>query len=291
MHVAFLGLGLIGGSVARALRLVEGWSAVAWTPSGSGPRSALAAGVIAAAPGTLEEAIRDADLVVLGAPPTACLALLEALAAARATLPAGAVITDVASTKAAIVERAAALSLRFVGGHPMAGRETAGFEAATANLFRDRPWVVVPGEADEEAVARVELLARAVGARPIRLDAGAHDRAVATISHLPLVAAAALAEAAAGGPGEPGPVGWPTAAALAAGGWRDATRLARGDAAMGAGIVATNAQAIAAALRAYRARLDAWAVLVEAAADDGSTSEEALRERFAAAKARLEDPS
>ena len=115
-----------------------------------------------------------ADLVVLAAPPTECLALLDELAGpVAAFLGPDAVVTDIASTKGAIVHHATTLGLRFVGGHPMAGRETTGFEAADADLFRERPWVVVPGRADAEAVARVEALATACGANPFTLDARA----------------------------------------------------------------------------------------------------------------------
>ncbi len=292
MHVTFLGLGLIGGSVALALREAGGWTAAAWSPSGAGPAGALAGGVIDAAPATLDRALADADLVVLAAPPTACLALLDRLAGeARAALSASTVVTDVASTKALIVTRAAANMLRFVGGHPMAGRETSGFEAATGDLFLGRPWVVVPGDpSDTAAIERVEALARATGARPVRMDAGAHDAAVAAISHLPIIAAAALVEAAAGASGEPVPQAWPAAAALAASGWRDATRLARGDARMGAGIAATNAAALAERLRAYRDRLDAWLALLETVGPDGLPDEAAIRERLDGARNRLADP-
>jgi prephenate dehydrogenase len=289
VHVTFLGLGLIGGSVALALREAGGWTAAAWSPSGAGPARARAGGVIQAAPPTLDLALADADLVVLAAPPTVCLALLDQLAGeARAALPRSAVVTDVASTKALLVARAVANGLRFVGGHPMAGRETSGFGAATADLFVARPWVVVPGDlSDTEAIERVEALARATGAHPVRMDAGAHDAAVAVISHLPIVAAAALVEAAAGAAGEPLPLDWPAAAALAASGWRDATRLARGDARMGAGIAATNAAALAARVRAYRDRLDAWLALLETSGPDGLPDEAAIRDRLDGARNRL----
>jgi prephenate dehydrogenase len=292
VHVTFLGLGLIGGSVARALREAGGWTTAAWTPTGAGPALALASGTIDAAPEALEDALADADLVVLAAPPTACLALLDRLAGeARRALPAAAVVTDVASTKARIVDRAGSLGLRFVGGHPMAGRETSGFGAATATLFVGRPWVVVPGDpADGAAMERVEGLARATGAVPVRMDAVAHDAAVAMISHLPMVAAAALVEAAAGVAGEVPPAGWPAAAALAASGWRDATRLARGDATMGAGIAVTNATALAAGLRAYRGRIDAWLALLEASGPGGLPDEAAIRARLASAHDRLGGP-
>jgi len=289
VHVTFLGFGLIGGSVALALREVGGWTAAAWSPSGAGPARAIEAGVVDAAPSRLDDALADADLVVLAAPPTACLALLDRLSGeVRTALPGSAVVTDVASTKALLVARALANRLRFVGGHPMAGRETSGFHAATADLFVGRPWVVVPGDpADTVAIERVETLARATGALPVRMDAATHDAAVALISHLPIVVAAALVEAAAGAAGEPPPADWPAAVALAASGWRDATRLARGDATMGAGIAATNATALAATLRAYRDRLDAWLALLEATGPDGLPDEAAIRARLAEARDRL----
>jgi prephenate dehydrogenase len=290
VHVTFLGLGLIGGSMALALRDAGGWTAAAWSPSGAGPARALASGVVDAAPSTLAAALADADLVVLAAPPTACLALLDRLRdEAREALPRAAVVTDVASTKGRITARAIEGRLRFVGGHPMAGRETSGFGAATADLFVGRPWVVVPGDpADAVAIERVETLVRATGARPVRMDAAAHDVAVAAISHLPLVAAAALVEAVAGAAGEASPSDWPAAAALAASGWRDATRLARGNAEMGAGIAATNAAALAARLRAYRDRLDAWIALLDATGPDGLPDEAAIRARLEAARTRLD---
>lgn len=293
MHVAILGLGLVGGSVARALRAAPGggWTVAGWTPSGETPARALAAGMLDAAPGSLGDALAGADLVVLAAPPTACLALVDLLAGSeRAAMAPGAVVTDVASTKARLVARADAAGLRFVGGHPMAGRETSGWEAGDAGLFRGRPWVVVPGAAtDEEDAARVESLARACGAVPLRMDAATHDAAVAAISHLPLFVAAALVEAVAGGSGEAEPAGWPAASRLAASGWRDATRLARGDPAMGAGIAATNAAPIAAGLRAVRERLDAWIALFETTGAAGMPDEVTLRARLAAARDRLRD--
>lgn len=196
--------------------------------------------------------------MVLAGPVPACLAMLDELAGPwRSALAADSVITDVASTKATLVLRATALGLRFVGGHPMAGREANGYAAATGELFVDRPWVVVPG-ADEPAVQRVEALARAVGARPVRLSANAHDDAVAGISHLPLVVAASLVEAVAGSPTAPR-AGWSEARSLAAGGWRDTTRLARGEVSMGAGILVTNGAPVAARIRELVTILESWA--------------------------------
>jgi prephenate dehydrogenase len=290
MRIAMLGLGLIGGSVVRALRDPQGragtgeWSIVAWTPYGRGPAAALDDGVIDRVADSPEAAIDGADLIVLAGPAPDCLEQLDELAGPwRRLLAPDAVITDVASTKEAIVLRATALGLRFVGGHPMAGRETSGYESSGADLFVDRPWVVVP-TSDTAAVERVEHLAMACGARPVRLGAAAHDRAVAGVSHLPLIIAAALVEAVAGD-GSGGPSGdWPMAAELAASGWRDMTRLARGDVTMGTGIIATNAPAIAERVRALVAALDAW--LVELERPGGPDAGE-IGERLRIARERL----
>ena len=207
VRVAFLGLGLIGGSIARALhaRPPGQWRTAAWTPRGSGPRIAAEARIIDLAAATPEAAVEGADLVVLAASPFDTLDLLDDLGGRlRSSLAPDAVITDVASTKAAIVARASDRGLRFVGGHPMAGREASGFEASDAGLFRDRPWVLVPS-ADAAAMSRVEALAGVCGARVVHMSATEHDRAVAAISHLPLVVSAALVESVAGGRDAPRP--------------------------------------------------------------------------------------
>jgi prephenate dehydrogenase len=292
VRVAFLGFGLIAGSIARALRLAEPnrWDLVGWSPTGGGPARALADGVLDQVAATGPDALAGAELVVLAAPASDCLDLLDALAGPwSASLVAGAVVTDVASTKGQLVARADAHQLRYVGGHPMAGRDAAGYSAATADLFAGRPWVLVPGAAARTAdVAAVASLAAACGARPVVMDAAAHDEVVAAISHLPLVVAASLVEAVAGSPGGQPRPDWPEAHDLAASGWRDTTRLARGDPAMGASIAATNGPAIAARLRDLRAVIDAW--LVELERSPGP-DEAAIEARLANAKARLEtDP-
>jgi prephenate dehydrogenase len=270
-----LGLGLIGGSVARAAARA-GMEVRAWTPAGTGPREAAADG-IAAAP-SLSAVIAEADLVVIAAPPLASLALVDELAGVPA-LSADAVVTDVVSTKVAIVERARAAGLRFVGGHPLAGRETSGYGGSDPDLFRDRPWVVVPPEpADDAAEARVAALADACGARLIRMSAGDHDRAVATISHLPLLLAAALAETGATGSD------WAAARELAAGGWASMTRLARGDPEMGAGILATNAREVADRLGALVVTLDGWAADLT-----GPNPAQHLKARLEGARATVAD--
>lgn len=281
MLVAVLGFGLIGGSIARAVRdpaVASVVHLVAWSPTGRGPDAAVADGILDAAASSPVEAITGADLIVLAAPPLDCLDLLDGLGGPwRAAVAPEAVITDVASTKGAIVERADALGLRFVGGHPMAGREVAGYAASTAELFHDRPWVVVPGAlATVDDVRRVEWLARACGAVPVAMTADAHDAAVAGTSHLPLVLSAALVQAVTAGGLEPD---------LTAGGWRDMTRLARGDVTMGTGIAATNGPALASRIRDLLDVLEAWLEDLEAT---GGPDVPAISERLRSARAQLE---
>lgn len=292
MRVAMLGFGLIGGSIARALGQAPdraAWSVSAWSPTGAGTAKALRDGTIARAAPRPEAALEGAELVVLAAPPVATLDLLDRLGGPlRSVLDPATVVTDVASTKGAIAATAARHGVRFVGGHPMAGRETTGYGASTADLFADRPWVVVPGDPPDVAASlAVRTLAAACGARPITMDAAAHDRLVAAISHLPLVLAAALVESVAGTPAAPAS-DWPAASALAATGWRDMTRLARGDVAMGAGIATTNAPALAERIRAVRDVLDGW---LEELERDGGPQESRLATRLRDARDVLDTPA
>jgi prephenate dehydrogenase len=278
MRVAIIGLGQIGGSVGRALiGAGEPWQVVGWTRSNEARRAAADDGLEMAT--SIGDACRDADLVLLATPPLACLELIDALAGPlRASLAPDAVITDVASTKGQITERAIAHGLRFVGGHPMAGREARGYVASDPALFVGRPWVVTPGQpADAAAVERVTMLATACGAEVVSLDPDVHDAAVAAISHLPLVMAAALVEAVAVGPD------WPLERRLAAGGWTSMTRLARGDVEMGTGILATNAEAIAARVRDLRDTLDGWLADLETTPLDTAR----LRDRLVSARQAL----
>lgn len=262
-RIAFLGFGLIGGSIAAALRSRSGKGArmTAWTPAGAGPAEGLRRGLLDERAHDPADAIDGAELIVLAGPPLAILdALVRQAAVLRVAAAGGATITDVGSTKRRIVDAASEAGLPFVGGHPMAGRETTGAASASADLFVDRPWVIVRGDAARDTdLERVEALARATGARPLRLDADEHDAAVAAISHLPLVVAAALVEAVTRDRGRGvKATDWPLARSLAATGWSDMTRLAKGDPDMGAGILATNAGAVADRLTSLRGVLDAW---------------------------------
>jgi prephenate dehydrogenase len=292
VRVSIVGLGLIGGSIARALheRNAPGqWHVTAWSRSAAPLRQALADGAIDAAAATLEDALRGAEIVILAAPPLTCLELVDQLGGPlRAAVSEDCTVTDVASAKAAIVARADAAALPFIGGHPMAGRELSGYAASLPDLFVDRPWVTVIGRyarlCDGE---RIGELVEACGAIHIPMDAVAHDNAVAAISHMPLIVSAALTEAVAGGPNEYEHEDWRAAESLAATGWAGMTRLARGEPSMGAGIAATNSAAIAARLRDVRVAIDEWITELER---EGGPDSAVLLERFASARRRLVDP-
>ena len=264
-RLAILGFGLIGGSIAHALRARRPgeWTVTVWSRSTAGPRAALHAGRVDAVADDPAAAAAEADLTLLAASPAANVALVGRVGPSIAA--AGRLLTDVTSVQAPMASAAAAVpGLRWVGGHPMSGREQAGHAAADADLFVDRPWVVLPGpHAMPADVALVERLAAACGARTLRVEPDAHDASVALISQLPLVVASALVEAAAGAPD------WPLARTLAAQGWRDTTRLAHGDAALGAGMLALNAAHVADALRRHRGVLEAWQARLDALAAGG----------------------
>src|SRR5664280_1086325 len=269
VRVSIVGLGLIGGSIARALHERNGpgrWHVTAWSRSEAPVRKALADGAIDVAAGTLEEAVRDAEMVILAAPPLTCLDLVDQLSGPmRGAVSEDCTVTDVASAKARIVARADAAGLPFIGGHPMAGSEASGYGAAIPDLFVDRPWVTVIGRyarlCDGE---RIGELVEACGAIQVPMEAVAHDNAVAAISHMPLIVSAAVAAA----------------------GWAGITRLARGDPTMGAGIAATNSAAIAVRLRDVRAAIDEWIAELER---EGGPDSEALLARFTSARRRLVD--
>jgi prephenate dehydrogenase len=291
MRVSIVGFGLIGGSIARALRargIRNQWHLTAWSRTSATVWRAVDEGVLDVAAQSLEDACREADLVILTAPPLTCLELIDEIGGPlRHVLPEDATVTDGASAKARIVARADAVRLPFVGGHPMAGRELSGYGAALPDLFVGRPWITVPGSyarlGDGE---RVRELVEACGALQIQMRADLHDEAVAAISHMPLIVSAALVEAVIGAPGEPDHADWDAVRALAATGWAGMTRLARGEPAMGAGIAATNSGAIIARLRDVQLAIEEW--IDELDRKDGPDAD-ALYRRFLDAKGRLEE--
>lgn len=240
--MAVCGLGLVGGSLARALT-ARGFAVVGVDRPGP-LRKARAARAIARSAG-LEAALAEADVLVLAAPPLANLGLLRRVA--RRARP-GLVVTDVTSVKRPMVREARRLGLAgFVGGHPMAGRERAGFDASAADLFRGRPWILTGGRPRAEAAVR--RLVRATGARPVSMDAAQHDRVVARLSHLPQLVAWALLEAA------HRDATTARSLALAGPGFGDMTRLARSPRRLWRDILEANRDEVARALHDLRAAL------------------------------------
>lgn len=209
-----------------------------------------------------------ADLVFVAAP-------INSLRAVFAELPPvveGRVVTDMASTKATVMEWAAAEGIDLVGGHPMCGKEASGIDAAEASLFEGAPWILTR---DEPAITD---LVRAVGAHPVFMDAVTHDRLVAGVSHAAFLLSVAYVLGVTRGSD------WPEAAKVAAGGFRDMSRLAGGDPDMYSGVVRTNRENVLEALDAVTKELARLHRHIEA--DDPRLVElfeeaRAVRERWA----------
>ncbi len=193
MHVAVLGVGLIGGSVALAARERLRASVVGYDRSPAALERAVALGAVDGARDSVAAAVAGAQAVVVAVPVGG---VSELVGQALASAPQDCVVTDVGSTKAAVV--AAHGDPRFVGGHPLAGAENAGVEHARADLFEAATWYLTPS-ADTSGVLyeRLHRLLHGLGARPTAIDAVTHDRIMATVSHLPHVLANVLVAQAA----------------------------------------------------------------------------------------------
>lgn len=194
--IAIVGVGLIGGSVGLAAhqRIDEVGEIVGFDPAPGVAEEAVRLGAIDRAAGSIAEAVADADVVVLASP---VATLVENARAALDACGEEAVVTDVGSTKREIV--AAIDDPRFIGGHPIAGAETAGVEHARADLFEDSTWFVTPTpNTTGTGLERLIRFTKALGAQPHAVGAADHDRLLADISHLPHVLANALVTQAAG---------------------------------------------------------------------------------------------
>jgi prephenate dehydrogenase len=255
MRIAVLGVGLIGGSIGLAAKEhVEGAEVVGF---GRDPeRLALARerGAIDIPVGSLAEAVEGAALCFACAP----VGVLPELV--RAALDASGpdtLVTDVGSTKQDLVDRIA--DPRFVGGHPVAGAETAGVEHARGDLFEDAVWYLTPHEQSGGLLyERLHRFVVDVGARPVAVDAATHDRLVAVFSHLPHVLANVLASQAAGRLSEHG-----EALRQVGPSFRDMTRVAGANTAIWSDIYRSNRAAIAQEIRVFRRELDEVERLLE----------------------------
>lgn len=250
-RLAVVGLGLLGGSAAMAARtrgLAREIVAIGRRAERMAP--AVTAGVVDHATVDLAAGVRGADLILLATP----VATLETLLTeAWRVADADAVLTDVGSTKSAIVATAERLAgsraLAFVGGHPIAGSEQSGYESARPDLFAGATVILTPTDrTDPPAVKRVSEFWEAIGSRVVTLDPEEHDRVVALVSHLPHLVAFALVEAAARVD--------PAALGLAGQGFTDTTRIAASDPQVWQEIFLSNRAALSESLTAFRLALE-----------------------------------
>jgi prephenate dehydrogenase len=287
-RVAILGVGLIGGSLGLALR-ARGLAGrvTAYSRTADTRRRAVELGAADAAADSPEACVAGADLVYLATPVDA---IAPSLAQVAAHLAPGCLVTDAGSSKAALVAAAEAAcppGCHFVGGHPMTGREQMGVEFARADLFEQMAYAITPSAAsDPAAVARLTALATALGARPVVLSPADHDQAVAAISHLPHLLAAALVLNTESRAAE-GQAVWE----LAAGSLGCGTRVAAGGSALWRQILVSNRDAVVAAVSQYQMLLDRLATRLAEGDGDGLEQllEDARRVR-AARPARICPP-
>jgi prephenate dehydrogenase len=254
-RVAVLGVGLIGGSIGLAARARLGAVVAGYDPDPATREAALATGAADTATDSVAAACAGAEVVFCAAPVGR---LPELAAAALAAAGPDAAITDVGSTKRGIVAAVGA-DHRFIGGHPLAGAETAGVANARADLFEGATWYLTPtAGSDGVLYDRLQRAVAGLGARPQAIDAAGHDRLMATVSGMPhAVANALVAEAAADlASGERVPEVGPS--------FRDATRVAGSNPAIWADIFASNSEAVADSVDAVARRLAEAAALIRA---------------------------
>jgi prephenate dehydrogenase len=257
-RIAIIGLGLIGGSMGLALKRAKADSeVVGFARRAEVAARALERGAVDRAERDLLSAAAGADLIIIATP---AMAIKGILAEIGEQIPPGGIITDTASTKAKVMEWAEESlpsSVSFIGGHPMAGKETSAIEAAQADLFQGCTYCLIPGRgATKEAIDMVVGLVRQIGANPLFIDASEHDSSVAGVSHLPLIISAALVATTTKNPS------WPQMAKLAASGYRDLTRLASGSPQMSGDICLTNREPILQWLDDYIEELEEFRRLI-----------------------------
>jgi prephenate dehydrogenase len=251
--VAVLGTGLVGTSVALAT-VRAGGRVRAWDPDEANLSVAASNGGVVACHG-LVSAVDGADIVVIGTP----IAAIPAVATEAIAATTDAVITDAGSIKTHVITQTASMASsrrlgleRFVPGHPMGGSERSGPTHASASVVDGIVWAVTPtSSSDERAIQHLERFIRAVGARPVRLAPERHDRLVAVVSHLPQVASTALMSLAAGEEADE-----PDILLLAAGGFRDLTRLAASNPTLWSEILLANGDEVVRAIDLYVRRLE-----------------------------------
>lgn len=265
-RIAIVGLGLIGGSIARGLRGAgyDGCLTGAVASKADAAR-AIELGLVHECHADIAAAIDGASLIIVATPPGALDSVLAAVAEARAP---GAIVTDTGSSKTSVVEAARgvfddAAMARFVPGHPIAGTENSGIEAGFATLFDARRVILTPSaQTEAAAVAAVEAMWGVLGARITRMTAAHHDEVLAATSHLPHVLAYTLVDTLAGMAERT------EIFAYAAGGFADFTRIASSDPALWRDIVRANRAPVLHTLDAYMDRLQQVRAAIATGDDD-----------------------
>jgi arogenate dehydrogenase (NADP+) len=280
MKIGIVGLGLIGGSLAIDLRAQGHW-VIGTSRRAATCQQAIALGVVdeASSDGAC---LAEAEVVFLCTP----LGVMEATVQQLIPhLQRDAILTDVGSVKAPVVEAIAPHWPNFVGGHPMAGKAEQGLEVAEAGLFRQRAYVLTPvAETPTDSVAVVESLAQSLGSCLYRCTPEQHDQAVAWISHLPVMVSASLIQACFE---EPREVVRHLATQFASSGFRDTSRVGGGNPELGVMMARYNQQNLLRSLQAYRMQLDQYITDIEQG--DWSALEARLQQTQAARPQFLSD--
>ena len=279
MRVAIIGLGLIGGSIGLALKKAaechsetqtKNLEIIGYVRRPEAASLAVNMGMVDRVETSLEDTVKQAEIVIIATP---VLVIKEILSQIAGSLPHGCIATDTGSTKVQVMKWAGDLlppAVDFIGGHPMAGKETYGMKAAEADLFQGSVYCLTPSrKTSPQSVDKVADMVKKLGAAPFFIDAQEHDVLVAGVSHLPFLLSAALVTSTASGST------WEKMKKLAASGYRDLTRLASGSPEVNAQICLTNQQAILRWIDKFIAELQRYRQLV----DSGSNQlEEALAE-------------
>ena len=257
MNIGIVGLGLIGGCLGLDFKAL-GHRVYGVARRSETCAQALSRQMVDAASSDFVT-LRPCEVVFICTP---IATLVPVVADLAQVLAPGTIVTDVGSVKAAVVDKATQHWPQFVGGHPMSGKSEAGLEAAEPNIFRDRPYVITPlAQTDPIAIKTVEQLAQQLGSQLYHCSPEAHDRAVAWISHLPVMVSASLIGAALQ---ESDPAVLTLAQQLASSGFRDTSRVGGGNPELGLMMAQYNRDAVLRSLRQYQQAIAITLTQIEA---------------------------
>ena len=255
MKIGIIGLGLIGGSLGLDLK-AQGQEIVGVSRKASTCDTAVERGVVDRASTDLS-ILTEAEIVIICTPIAQIAPTLQQLVP---YLHSEAIVTDVGSVKQHIVTTCSRLWSNFIGGHPMAGTAEQGINAAQTNLFKGAAYVFTPTEENASGIDKLKKIAESLGAKPYICSPQVHDRAVAWISHLPVMISASLISACLG---ETEPQVLELAQHLASSGFRDTSRVGAGNPELGTMMAQYNRKALLRSLQAYRQNLDTIISLIE----------------------------